>query len=133
MKSWIVERLEQRAASKERDRLIAASAERMFGELWLTMAGFIEEAQQRGIEIFTNGMPLERVVTLTVPPRTLTVTLKKDQQMIAIRGVEGIYKLTFDVCPDHVVCLKLSGEPKSYSEAAQAILDPFLFPEFQSD
>jgi hypothetical protein len=132
MKNWIVERLEQRAAAQERARLIDASAERVFGEFWQAVAVFVDEAQQSGMKVATNGTPLERVVILDKSgrnPQTLTVALAKDQKKIAIRGVNDIYGLAFDVCPDNVVCLKLDGAAVSYREAAQAILDRFLFPE----
>jgi hypothetical protein len=56
------------------------------------------------------------------------LALKKASHRILVSGIDPAPNLSLDLCADNVVCLKLSGKQVTYDEAAQAVLDPFLFP-----
>jgi hypothetical protein len=136
--SWIEERLKQQEEARARRTTIAQYAERIYAELWEAIVESVKEAQGLGIEIATNGSPLERTVMrpvipkhdswISTTPKELKISLKKDKQIIAITGITPSINLDFDLCADGRVCLKLDGAEINYSAAAQAILEPFLFP-----
>lgn len=114
--------------------LILQHAERIYRLLWQEMNRWIEEAQERGIKVETNGSPLERSVVLPSQlasdlPRILTISLKKELHVISVSGLQHPLELQLDVCPDNVVCLKHNGVEVNIDKAAILILDPFLFPE----
>lgn len=120
----------QREELENRHAMILQHAERVYGLLWEEMTGSIKEAIQRGIDVHTNGTPYERLVVC--PPRTLTLTLKKESHLISVSGLRTPIELQLDVCSDNRVCLKRDGEETDIHDAAVLLLDPFLFPEFAS-
>jgi len=48
-----------------------------------------------------------------------------------VKGDHGIdFYINLEICPDDgVVCLTLDGDRITIAQAAEAILDPFLFPQ----
>ena|ERR1700683_308792 len=134
--SWIDDRLTQRRRRGNRDSLIASNAEKIYNELWHEVNGWIEAAQEKGIDLIPNGSPYERTITLPDPPhsepRVLTLSLNKAAQLISVSGLKSNFQLKFDVCADNRVCLKRGESEILLHDAAQQILDPFIFPEFAS-
>ena len=125
--------MNQRARKQECDRLIFQNAENIYNLLWKEMTKWIEEAQQRGIDVWTNGSPYERQVgfkSVIAEQRQLTLALDKERQTIAIGGPRLFFVLQLAVCSDNTVCLKHDGKEIQIGDAAIKILDPFLFPEF---
>lgn len=129
----------QRAQLESAHSLILQRAESVYGALWQEMNRWITEAQQRGIDVQTNGSPYEKSIMLPVrsnPPqalagsRTLTLTLKKDEHAIMIDGLKNPLGLRLEVFADNTVGLERDGIEISIHDAAILILDPFLFPEF---
>jgi hypothetical protein len=136
--TWIDKRLAEQEAEATRSALIDQSAERVYDDLWQAVMRCVMEANNKGFTLATNGSPHQRIVTLTSKDRTtkkrqLQLTLHRDIRLIKIRGVESLSELSLDLCPDRVVCLKLNGKQVTYDEAAEAILDPFLFPTSPTD
>ncbi len=144
--TWIEKRFEQKKAAQDHERLIAFAAERVYAELWSEIESCLGEAASKGINVGFNGSPHQRKVLYpnpnptsfrperdsSVPTRTLTISLDKPKQMIVVSGLQPTPQLLFDVCPNNVVCLKLNGKEANYSQIAEALLDPFLFPELQT-
>jgi hypothetical protein len=133
--TWIDDRLSGREHERVRRLSIEQSAERIYGELWEAIKKCVDEASRKGFGLETNGSPHERTVVLstnssrrTLSTRKLALALKKASQRILVTGIEPAPELVLDLCHDNVVCLKLNGKQVSYDEAAQAVLDPFLFP-----
>jgi hypothetical protein len=128
--TWIDDRMQQRREASRRATLIASEAERTYAILWEEIADCVREAEGKGIQVIMNGSPHERMVVLPGNPRKeLHVRLKKEKQLIAISGIEPPFELWFDLGDDNVVCLTKDGVKINPEVAAQAILDPFLFPE----
>jgi len=101
------------------------------------MRSVSKEAQTKGIDVIANGTPYERTVTVPDPPnselRVLTVSLDKAAQLISVSGLKSDFDLRFDVCqPHNRVCLKRGDSEITLHDAAQQILEPFIFPEFAS-
>lgn len=134
--SWIDDRLEQQKQEREHRRIIALNAEVIYNQLWAEIANFIEEAQAKGMDVIGNGTPLERTVTYDPPrsggSRVLTVSFDRAAQFIAVRGLNSDFELRFDVCSHNRVCLKRGDSEILLRDAAQQILEPFIFPELTS-
>jgi hypothetical protein len=135
--SWIDERLAEEKARADKNESIISSADTVFNDMWSYVLGDVEEAKKKGKPLFTNGTQLDRIVKLDVAtfspshPKELHIALSKDKHSIVISG-EVSMKFNLDICPDGAVCPKdEQGKTVTYKEAAQRILDPFLFPESQ--
>ncbi len=141
--TWIDDKLDERGRRKEREELILSHAEEIFDNLWKEIKRCVDEARSKQIPVSANGSPYERVILIPDPiqpprafgeevsrsavSRRLRIKLEKDASKITVDGAP--YTITFDVCEDNVVCLKVNGKPTSLPDAARAILAPFLFPE----
>ena len=129
--SWIDERLAERKALADRNRLLDEHAVSIYEAVWEEMMKVVEEAKTKGgLALFPNGGLQKRHITWAVPSndRTLNFTMKDKRQIRASgTGVDLVFEL--DICDGGVVCLKYGVSQVSEQEAARAILDPFLFPE----
>lgn len=131
---WINNRLAEEKALHERDASITSSAEQIYRDMWEHLLRAIEFAKSKGKPLFTNGSPLDRIVrlsSLSVPakqPKEFHFALSKDRHSIVVSGeVSMTFKL--GICSDNSVCPKdQNGNEVTYDEAAELILDPFLFP-----
>jgi hypothetical protein len=137
--TWIDDRLAQRKMLEECNELIASSAEEIYDGLWEEIARFVDEAKKKGLPVFTNGKPHERVVGLVMVPgpnesfamsKELRIKLLKGERCIKAHGPKVDIRLSLDVCRDNVVCLKYGENEIRTDAAAKLILDKFLFPEF---
>jgi hypothetical protein len=86
--------------------------------------------------IETNGGSFARIVKACIPPnwkipKELKIVLDMTREKISASHDDQIIEFSIDVCDDGVVCLKRDGKRVLIKEAAQLILDPFLFPELQ--
>ena len=137
--TWIDRRLAEKEAARVRHLSIDQASERIYAELWQAVGKCVDEANNKGFTLERNGSPHERTVVLLIPPsagrrhspparRELTLVLKRSSEEIVVKGLSAPPKLTLDLCPDNVACLKLDGNQVNYDDAAQAILNPFLFP-----
>jgi hypothetical protein len=129
--SWIDERLAERQALVERNRLLDDHAVQVYAAVWKEMMTFVEEAKTKGFSnLLTNGSVQNRRLILAVPgnDKTLSVTMT-DKRIIraSCSGKESRFEL--DVCDGGIVCLRHDGEQVTEQEAARRILDPFLFPD----
>ena len=121
----------EREKIQNRRNLILQHAERIYGLLWREMNRWIEEGQERGLKIETNGSPFDKcVIVPNSKSRTLTLSLNKERHAISVSGLKAPLELLLNVCPDNTVCLKYEGAEIDIDKAAVLILDPFLFPEF---
>ena len=96
----------------------------------------LDEAKEKGFVLSTNGAPRKRVISLAKKNRSgdffeCEVALVDAKNRIRASGDRVELFLDLDICPDGVVCLKLSGRQISIEGAAISILDPFLFPQLQ--
>jgi hypothetical protein len=136
--TWIDKRLAEREATRVHNLSIDQSAERVYAELWDAIKKCVTEAANKGFDVSTNGSPHHRAVSvLTGTPRgdrkELVLTLKRESHKILVAGIDPAPELMLDLRADNVACLKLNGKQVTYDEAAQAILDPFLFPPPPTD
>jgi hypothetical protein len=131
--TWIDKRLAERETARVRHLSIDQSAERVYAELWEAVKKCVVEAANKGFDVSTNGSPHRRAVTVSSgAPRgsrkELVLNLKRENHKILVTGIDPAPELMLDLGADNVACLKLNGKQVTYDEAAQAILDPFLFP-----
>jgi hypothetical protein len=130
--SWIDDRLEQREALAERNKLIDENADAIYYALWKEIVGFIEEAVTKGLRVSTNGAVQRRYIVLEAPlglgQQRLELTMESKRTISAAGGSLNL-KFDLDVCTDSVVCLKQQGHQISERETAMLILDQFLFPD----
>src|SRR5580700_6327353 len=142
--TWIDKRLAEKEAARVRHLSIDQSAERIYAELWQAIGRCVDEANNKGFTLERNGSPHERSVVRLIPPsagrrhssptrKELSLVLKRASEEIVVNGLLAPPKLTLDLCPDNVACLKLDGNQVNYDEAAQAVLDPFLFPPLSGE
>jgi hypothetical protein len=124
---WIDERLTQRKALSERNRLLDEHAAEIYAAVWKEMMAFVEEAKSKGfVDLLANGTAQNRRLILGTPENSRTLTLTMTDKR-AIRA--GSLSFELDICDGGIVCLKHDGEQVSERDAARLILDPFLFPE----
>lgn len=138
---WLEKRITEAQALKQRDALIRSSAPAIYRSLWTELTLIVEDAKNRSFPIFTNGEAHSRLIKLSQDPPTggdgigrpkeLRIVLEKDRQRIVASGAGVKVILDLDVCSDGVVCLKLGGDQIHLEDAAEKIMDPFLFPELQ--
>jgi len=136
--TWISGRLEQRKKLIDRRNAVANNAENLFGELWIAIITCTTEAKASGLAVETNGTSLERVVAACTPPdphkrKELRIKLDKYGEKVTVSESGRETEFLIDVCDDGVICLKLDGKQVTIQDAARLILDPFLFPDLQSE
>lgn len=137
--SFIDDGIEQRKTISERKYLIDLHASKIYEELWSKITGYINEANQKGFYLYTNGSLHDRTVGLRTPPvgralskeeRVFKLTLSGEQISAKESTNKGVScTLRLDVCPDGIVCLKMSESQVSVDDAAIMILKKFIFPE----
>lgn len=137
--TWIDNDLASREKIQARSQIITAHAEKVYNSLWDQVSEFAQEANTKGVKVYTNGTPFKRVVGLgPFRPHNpnsnleLIIELRKEPASIAVSGSHGMYSFIIDVCKDNVVCLKLSGKTVTIYDAAVHILRSFLFPDVVS-
>ncbi len=134
--TWFERRLADLEAHKQRLALIKQNAPAIYEQVWTEVVGHVKEAKSKGWPVDTNGEPRKRAVMLQKQNKSgdwlLKVILADGKERIRVKGDHGIdFHFALDVCEDGVVCLKLDGSCISVESAAEAILDPFLFPQIQ--
>ena len=128
--SWIDERLAERKALAERNRLLDDHAVSIYTAVWDEMMKLVEEAKTKGFALFPRGTLQKRHILWAVPSndRTLNFTMVDKRQICATGdGVDLLFEL--DICDGGVVCLKHKSTQVSEQETTRLILDPCLFPE----
>lgn len=136
--TWIDRRIVDLESWRKRNATIRDHALEIYDALWKEIVEHVNEAQGKGFPVSTNGAPRKRVISLEKQnksgrPFELQVILVDAKDRIRAAGDRVDFFIDLDVCPDGVVCLKLGGKPISIEEAAISILDPFLFPQLQSE
>jgi hypothetical protein len=129
--SWIDERLAERKALAEYNRLLDDHAVGIYTAVWNEMMTFVEEAKTKGFaNLLTNGSLQNRRLILAVPgnDKTLSLTMT-DKRTIRANSPGKEVRFDLDICDGGIVCLKHADEQVSEQEAAKLILDPFLFPD----
>lgn len=135
--TWFERRLADLEAHKQRLALIKQSAEEIYDQVWAEVVGHVREARAKGWSVETNGQPRRRAVMFQKQNKSgdwvLEVILVEGKERIRVKGDHGIdFLINLEVCPeDGVVCLSIDGSRITIAHAAEAILDPFLFPQLQ--
>lgn len=136
--TWFERRLADLEAHKQRLARIKQHAPAIYDQVWDEVVLYIAEARTKGWAVETNGAPRKRAVMLQKQNKSgdwlLEVILPDGKERIRVKGDHGIdFYIDLEVCPeDDVVCLTLDGSRISVEQAAEAILDPFLFPQLQA-
>jgi hypothetical protein len=120
--SWIEERLKREKLKQS----IPKQAEQLHEELMTEIKARVEEAKKHGVAVFTKD---DREFGMSDPgeggqPKTLRVELSRDRT--TIRTNTGV-QLKVDLCEDNSFSLMHHAARVSIAQAAQLILEPFLF------
>jgi hypothetical protein len=129
--TWLDDRIAQSVKRKQDNKLILDWAESVFNALWEEITRIVEEAKSKGFQLSTNGSPDQRAVIFK--ENRLLITLERDAGTILANGPGFNLQLSFSVDKDDVVRLKYAEKFLPLKEAAQSILDPFLFPDLQKE
>ena len=134
--TWIERRMADLEEFRKRKSAIRERAVDIYEALWKEITGHVEEAERKGFAISTNGALRKRSVLLEKKNKPgqffeLEIILVDAKDRIRATGDRVDFFLDLDLCPDGVVCLKLTGNQISVEDAAIRVLDPFLFPELQ--
>lgn len=123
---WLEERY-QEFVDEQRDRKsVLEHAEAIYEGLWEEIVLVTTSPTVAFMQIETNGLPRHR--TVTMGKRVLKIDLSEDKHSIVATLPEDTeVQLSIAVCLDGVVCLKCTGKTVNYAEAAQRILEPFIF------
>ncbi|HEY2858742.1 MAG TPA: hypothetical protein VGJ21_10030 [Terracidiphilus sp.] len=126
---WVEDRLEKQAQEADRREQIEGSASAIYDELWEAV---VKVTKLPTVAIQwkpqTNGNPFHRTV-VDLHKRILQIDLRKDRQSItATIGEETVARLDLVVDKNNVVHLAQGGRKLDYEEAAQVVMEPFLFP-----
>ena len=119
-----------------RNRAVANGAMVIFDDLWREIVALVKEAKEKGLSVFTNGTPFERIVCTSLNPSTegrreLRISLCREPERISVSGLAQSIEFLIEEDDNRVVCLKWKEKPISIEKAARLILEPFLFPELQ--
>ena len=137
---WIAKRYEERERRAWLKRTISQCAPALYNQLWDAIVVCIGEAQKHKETIITNGEPLARKAYLSVlplkgqsfsPPRELGIFLRDD----SIHAKIGVKSVMFEVGldQDNIGLLLLDGTPISVNDAAEKIMDSYLFPDLADE
>jgi hypothetical protein len=134
--TWIERRMADVEAWRAKNASIREHAVTIYEALWNEILGHVNEAQQKGFPVSTNGEPRRRLVSLEKKQKhgdcwQFELILVDAKDRIHATGDRVEVMLDLDVCEDGVVCLKLAGSMILIEDAAKRILDPFLFPQLQ--
>lgn len=123
---WLKERMEAVQRVKRDERNIAAHADRIYGAVWAAVVDVVKEGPVWGIEMKANGFPLHH--TVTAGTHVLKVDLSEDRRRIVGTRPDGKQTvLELAICPDGSVCVRHEEKMVDYAEAAQGLMDAFLF------
>lgn len=123
---WLKQQVE-RFRKEDRDwKNVVDHAERIYTAVWAEIVKVVNEAPVWDIELIANGIPLHH--TVTMGKRVLKLDLADDRHSIIASRPDGAeVVLEIAVCPDGSVCVRCAGKAVTYAEAAQKIMEPFLF------
>jgi hypothetical protein len=136
--SFIDDGLKKRTELQQRQALIDEHAPKIFGDLWDRIVKHLEEAKQKGFNLFTNGSLYDRLVEIQLFPsgahashrESFHLTLNADKEIVIAKGQRGVkFEFPVDVCSDGIVCIKYQGQQIQTEDASILILKQFLFPE----
>jgi hypothetical protein len=136
--NWIDDDIAKRKRRNEVATLIVSGAEQVYDELWNEIAACVKYANEKlaPATMGTNGLPHNRVVWLSEARKhtVLRIELVTERSEIAVMVDDSTFRLTLriGVCSGDIVCLKLDDRKVDYREAAQLILEPFMFPDVQA-
>src|SRR5437899_1711134 len=121
--TWIDRRMADLESWKKRNTAIRDHALEIYEALWNEIVEHLKEAKEKGLPVSTNGAPRKRVIGLEKQNKSgqrveLEVILVDAKDRIRVKGDRVDLFLDLDICPDGVVCLKLTGKPISIEDAA---------------
>jgi len=123
---WFDQRYSQFLKEHNDRTTVAQNAEDIYAALWAAIMEVVRAAHDRGMQIQPNGFPLHH--TLLMGKRLLRINLSEDKHCIlASPGDSREVPLCLAVCEDGSVCLKHNGFTVNYAQAAQKIMEPFIF------
>ena len=123
---WVERRYQQYVDERRDWGNVCQHAEEIYEGLWEEIVKVANDPTIAFTKIVTNGLPQHRTVALG--KRILKIDLAEDKHSIIASPPDSPeILLAVTVCPDGVVCLKHDGERVTYSQAAQKIMEPFIF------
>lgn len=105
-------------------------AESVYQNLWARIVEVVNAANEKDMQLTTNGLPHSRVVAMPLgreARREVVIALNQDEQLITVESDAGAMALQIGVDDTQVVCLLLNGKILSAEQAAQKIMEGFLF------
>lgn len=139
--TWINETEIRWLAARDRDARIEEHATDIYEALWAQVMRDLNDVKsiERFAGLTTNGRQLAHIISFPVDaspsilsmPRSLQITLEKDEHRIVATGQHPELEIVFEigVCEsDGAVCLMVDGKKISYEDASRRALTAFLYP-----
>lgn len=104
--------------------------ESVYQDLWKRVVEVVNAANEKGMQLTTNGLPHSRVVAMpfgSALKREMKITLDRDNLLISAESDAGSLSLQIGVEETQVVCLLLNGKVLNGEQAAQKVMEDFLF------
>jgi hypothetical protein len=138
--SWFSQRYEDYEDEVRRLQALEADAGRLFDELWTEVLSISAEAQASGVTLEKTESPTERTLTTASSPDPNSGAGKKlilrlelvpgqsaGKRAVTADAGSGVQDFPFAVDAKYKVDLTLNNEVQSPPEAAEKIMESFLF------